>query len=128
MPAPSLTLTVLPDTLAVCQLPAGSALPAWATSGRFWALLGTDEELSVVCLATAVPAGVKQETGWRALRFEGPFDFALTGILAAVAAPLAEAAISIFALSTFNTDYVLVRQTQLEAAMACLKQAGHVVN
>lgn len=122
-----LNLKVLPGAFAVCRLPAGKTLPPWALSGPFSSVTQTQEELSVVCLESAVPVGVRSEGGWRGLQVVGPLDFALTGILCSLAAPLAEAGISIFAISTFDTDYLLVKAVDLAAAVDALRQAGHHV-
>lgn len=122
-----LTLHVLSERLAVCRLPADARLPAWATNAPFFSLIRTSDELSVVCPDTCVPADIRCERGWRALRFVGALDFALVGVLVAVAVPLAEAGVSIFALSTYDTDYVLVRETQLADAVAVLERAGHTL-
>jgi hypothetical protein len=92
--------------------------------GALVSLTRTEQELSVVCREAAVPAEVQSERGWRALEVVGPLDFALTGILAALAGPLAAAGISIFALSTYDTDYVLVKATTLARAIAVLQAAG----
>lgn len=127
MPPASLALTLLLPTLAVCRLAPDAPPPPWAMGGDFWALTRTPDELSVVCLASAVPAGVRAETGWRALMVAGPLDFALVGILRSLAVPLAEAGVSIFAVSTFDTDYLLVRAEQLARAVAALERAGHTV-
>lgn len=81
----------------------------------------------MVCAESAVPAGLRCERAWRALRVEGPLDFALTGVLASLALPLAEAGVSIFAISTFDTDYVLVQEENLERAVNALRLAGHEV-
>ncbi|GAB4432096.1 MAG: ACT domain-containing protein [Chloroflexi bacterium OHK40] len=123
----TLTLRVLPGSLAVCRLAPGEALPAWATSGGFWSITRTLDELSVVCAAEAVPEGVRQVGPWRALQVAGPLDFALTGILSALATPLAAAGLSLFAIATYDTDYLLVRAEALEAAVAALRGAGHHV-
>ncbi len=123
----TLTLTVLPGTLAVCRLPADAALPAWAGGGALLSLTRTADELSVVCGEDAVPAGVTGERGWRAFQVAGPLDFALTGILARLTAPLAQAGIAIFALSTYDTDYLLVRTPMLAPACAALRQAGMII-
>ena len=120
-------LTVRPGRLAISRLDAGAAVPAWATAGSFFSVTRTAAELSVVCAETDVPDAVRCERGWRALRVEGPLDFSLTGILAALAAPLADADIPIFALSTFDTDYLLVRAAHLDAAVETLRRAGHTV-
>jgi hypothetical protein len=119
-----LTLRVLPGVLAVCRLPPDAPVPGWANSGALVSVTRTAEELSVVCAAAAVPTGVQSEGGWRALAVVGPLDFGLTGILAGLTAPLAAAGISIFALSTYDTDYVLVREPALAAAIGVLRQAG----
>jgi hypothetical protein len=87
----------------------------------------TDEELSLVRAAEAVPSDARAERGWRALRIAGTIDFGLTGVLTSVLAPLGDAAISIFAVSTFDTDYILVREHALAAAIDTLRAAGHRV-
>jgi hypothetical protein len=121
-------LALTDDRLAVCQLPADAPLPAWALESKgFVAITRTPGELSIVCRADLVPAAVKQETGWRALGIVGPLDFGLTGVLAAVLTPLAQAGVSIFAVSTYDTDYVLVRESKLSAAVQALRAAGHDV-
>jgi len=128
MPDPAaLTLTILPETLAVCRLDPGDPVPAWAWAGEPACVARTRDELSVVCRADAVPEGVRSEGGWRCLRAEGPFDFALTGILSAILAPLASAGIPIFAFSTYDTDYIMVKAENLPRAVEALWGAGHRV-
>ena len=106
-------------------------IPAWALGGDFYSVTKTDEELSIVCDASAIPsdaeANLKTEKNWRALKVQGPLDFALTGILAKLTEPLATAKISIFAVSTFDTDYILVKSETLDRAVEVLKQAGHQI-
>ena len=85
----------------------------------------TASELSIVCRDASVPASVTANRGWRAIAVDGTLDFALTGVLAALAAPLAAAGVSIFAMSTYDTDYVLVKQDTLDDAVAALRAAGH---
>ena len=126
-PPRNLRLAVLDDPLAVCRLDAASGVPSWALEDGFFSVTRTDEELSVVCREEAVPKDVRCEKGWRALRLEGPFEFSEVGVLASVAAPLAEADVSIFAVSTFDTDYVLVRDEQLDPAAGALRERGHEV-
>lgn len=128
MAEPRLRLAALPGDFAVTQLPAGSAPPPWAMAGSFWNVSGTAEEVSVVCETAQVPPGTTSETGWALLKLQGPFAFELTGILAAVANPLRDAGVGIFAVSTFDTDYVLVKHAQLDDARAALRSAGHVVD
>ncbi len=93
--------------------------------GAFVSITRTPDELSVVCAEVSVPDEVKAGRGWRALRVAGSLDFALTGVLAALAVPLAEAGVSIFALSTYDTDYVLLREVDLPREVATLGVAGH---
>ena len=119
-----LPLSVLPGTFAICRLGAEAPIPTWI-EGDFLAITRTVDELSIVCPAACVPEEVQQEGGWRCLKVRGPLDFALTGVLASLAGPLAEAEISLFAISTYETDYVLVREADLQKAIKVLLQAGH---
>jgi len=122
-----LALRVLPDALAIVRLPADSAHPAWATGAALLSITRTRDELSIVCDEACVPADVVVERGWRALAVGGPLDFGLTGVLASIAAPLASAGVSIFAVSTYDTDYVLVKSEALVGAREVLTRAGHSV-
>ena len=121
------TLTLLPDHLAICKLPAVAPFPQWARGENISALVRTADELSVVCDAANVPKGIRAERGWRALKVQGPLDFALVGVLAALATVLANAGVSIFAISTFDTDYLLVRATEIKSAVDALQRAGYVI-
>ena len=121
-----MTLELLPTPLAVCRLSADAELPTWI-SGEFQSITRTPDELSVVCSAKEVPEEVQAERGWRGLRVAGTLEFHLTGILASLASPLAEAGISIFALSTFDTDYLLVKEDVLEPALQTLEAEGHEI-
>ena len=122
------TLTVLDGRFAVCRLDAGSTPPGWAfAASGFVSVTRTPDEVSVVCEAAAAPEGVLAVRDWRCLRVEGQLDFALTGILASLAAPLAEAGVSIFVVNTYDTDYVFVREAALDRAVAALEAAGHTV-
>ena len=123
----SYTLTLLPDRLAVCRLSAGSPYPDWARGSGLVALTRTPDELSVVCDQRSVPSGVQAIRDWRALKVAGPLDFSLVGVLASLASVLAAAGVSLFALSTYDTDYILVRQPDLQAALRSLRRAGHEV-
>jgi uncharacterized protein len=123
-----LSLTVLPETFAVCRFAPDDAVPAWATTSSIFSITRTTDELSIVAPKAATPADIRAERGWRALKIAGPIDFALTGVLASVLQPLADAHIGIFAISTFDTDYILVRAESLESALAALRDAGHTVH
>jgi hypothetical protein len=126
-PYTSLRLSVLEERLAVCRLDPQAEIPAWATNAPFFSLTRTADELSVVCPERNVPAGVAHEGGWRALKLEGAFDFGLVGLLASVAVPLANSEVGILAIATYDTDYVLVAETQLDLATAALRERGHEV-
>jgi hypothetical protein len=128
MNTPILDLTPLPERLAVCRLPADAPLPAWAMTGPWSSITRTADELSIVCREREAPGDVIAERGWRALKVAGPLDFGLTGVLAALAGPLAEAGVSLFAVSTYDTDYVLVKADRLAEAVRALIAAGHRVN
>jgi hypothetical protein len=127
MPDHRLTLVVLPGTFAVCRLGVGDPPPAWAFAGPFAALTRTAEEISVVCPDDAVPEGTRCERGWRCLRVAGTLNLALLGVLASLLVPLAEAGVGVFAVSTFDTDYLLVRAADLGRAAEALRAAGHSV-
>ena len=122
-----LHLVELPDTLAVCRISLDSELEMWFLSEPFFAMLRSDDTLTIVCSQEKIPQEVRQESGWRALKIEGSFDFSETGILELVLKPLAEAGIGIFAISSFETDYVLVKERDFEVARRALEESGHDV-
>jgi uncharacterized protein len=122
-----LLMIVMPQQLAVCRLGPADDLPAAVGQAPFWSATRTEEELSLVIPEDLVPQGCRCERGWRALKVAGPLDLTLTGVLKAIADPLARAEISLFALSTYDTDYVLVREIDLDQAITVLSQAGHRV-
>jgi hypothetical protein len=125
---PRLYLRVLEGRHSVCHLGAAEKVPVWAANAKgFWSATRTADELSVVCAEAAVPPGTKCETGWRIFQIEGPLDFSLIGILVSVATPLAGAKVSIFSISTYDTDYVFVKEPDLEKAIGALTAAGHTV-
>jgi hypothetical protein len=128
----ALALRVLPGRFAVCRLPPDAPLPSWASGARPFCIARSDDELSIVCPTTQLPPSpppeMRVERDFAALVVRGPLDFALTGILARLAAVLAGAAISLFAFSTFDTDYLLVRADRLAAAVAALVAAGIIVD
>jgi hypothetical protein len=116
-------ITVEAGRWAVARLAPGAAFPEWAASRVFCSVTRTRDELSVVCPEEAVPGGVQSEGGWALVRLEGPFPFTAVGILSSVLAPLAGAGVSIVAVSTFDTDYVLVKQADLGRAVEALDRA-----
>jgi hypothetical protein len=122
-------LDLLPEEYAVCRLPAGTPLPPSLSSGpddkSVISVTWAPEELSIICPADRVPSAAIVETPWRCLRVVGPLDLALTGVLASLIGPLAEARVNIVTFSTYDTDYVLVPTVRLAEAVATLTAAGH---
>jgi hypothetical protein len=104
-----LTLSILPNSLAVCQFAKNASIPSYVFKSTFFSITQTDEELSVVCEQSLVPTDVKKADDWRAFKVEGPLDFSQVGILSSLAKPLAENKIPIFVISTYDTDYLLVQ-------------------
>jgi hypothetical protein len=122
-----LELSLLPERFAISRLAADSPIPDWATQGPFYSLTRTGDELSIVTELSRVPVGIQSQLEWRALKVHGPFVLSEIGVLAALATPLAEAKISLFAISTFDTDYLLVASETLPAAIAALERTGHTI-
>jgi uncharacterized protein len=121
-------LRLLDQPLAIARLPADAEVPGWATAGRgVHSITRTADELSIVCDERAVPPGVTEERGWRALVVEGSLDLNQVGVLAELAAPLAAAEIPIFVISTYETDVVMVPDELLNAGMEALERAGHTL-
>jgi hypothetical protein len=124
-----LNLILLPGPYAVCRLPP-DVVPAWATlplPEHLVSITRTSNEVTVVCPADAVPAGVRCEKGWQCLRVAGTLDFSLVGVLASLLVPLAEAGVSVFCLSTFDTDYILIREQDLPRGTEAWQVAGHAI-
>ena len=117
----NLRLSVLQQTFAICRLEKNTPIPEWALRGaQFSSITASSEEISIVCDQSVVPPDVKAVKGWRALKVEGPLDLSMTGVVASLTAPLAEAGISVFTLSTYDTDYILVKAERLEDAVRVL--------
>jgi hypothetical protein len=121
------TLTLLPDTFAISRLGVNADIPAWATAGGFFSITRTAEELSIVCLQSLVPHGIRCERDWRCFKLAGPIPFTTVGVLASLVQPLAKAGISVFAVSTFETDYLLVKAVDLARAIDAMRHSGHAV-
>lgn len=119
----TLKLTVLQERYAIAQLEAGTEVPEWAERGEFHSATRTDREVSIICPEQNVPEGVKAEKGWRILKIQGQLEFSLIGIIAEIAGRLAGAGISIFVTSTYDTDYILVKEEKLEKAVETLQNA-----
>jgi hypothetical protein len=121
-------LYVLDELYAIVRLDPDASLPRWIDGGHFWSVTRTDSELSVVCREEDVPAHASAERGWCALEVAGPLDFSLTGVVSSLVGPLAEADVPLFVLSTFETDYVLVRERDLARSVEALAAAGHAID
>ncbi len=115
----------LAGTFAVCRLPSNAPIPASIKADSFLSITRTADELSVVCDSDHAPDNAKCESPWTCFKLEGPFAFSLTGVLNSFLDPLARAGIPIFAVSTFDTDYVLVKEPSASAALKVLRDAGH---
>ena len=124
----ALTLRPIRGRFGVARLSADAPVPAWAAAGAFSSVTRTADELSIVCAEDAIPAGVRAERGFVGWRVDGSIDFAVTGMLASLTAPLAAARVSVFALSTYDTDYLLVRATDRARAATALASVAVLVD
>lgn len=124
---PGLVLRRLAGDYTICRLAAAEAIPPWADGSGFVSISRSDEELSIVCLGQRVPAAVRQDGPWTGFVLQGPFEFGQTGIVLAVVAPLSQAGIGVFVVSTFDGDHLLVKAADAEAAVRQLRAAGHRV-
>jgi hypothetical protein len=122
-----LTMKLLEGKYGVCRLDESSLFPEWACNRDFFSITRTPDELSIVCPQDNIPDEVKFERDWRILKVEGPLDFSLVGILASISTILAKAGISIFAVSTFDTDYILVKNKDIISAVQALGDEGYEV-
>ena len=125
----ALTLERQQGTLAVVRMKSSEPIPAWACAdeGEFSSITRTPEELSIVCAADKAPDDTNAERDWAALKIVGPLSFDQVGILASLAEPLKQAGIPIFVISTYDTDYLLIKEANIEEAAAVLTRAGHVI-
>ncbi len=124
---PQLTISLLPDQFVICRLPGDAAPPPIVAGGPFYSVTANADEISIVCRASDAPTGATVEPGWRAFVIEGPLDFSLVGVLNSMLTPLVSAKVPVFAMSTYTTDYVLVREHDVRPATTALKIAGHTV-
>jgi hypothetical protein len=118
-------LTVLKDTYAICKLDHELPIPAWVhASHGFSSITYTQDELSIICEQQHIPAEIQQEKDWRILKIIGPLDFSLVGVISKITGILANAGISLFTVSTYETDFILVKQGVLDKAIHSLTDAG----
>jgi uncharacterized protein len=125
------SLTLFPGRYSVSLLSPSAPIPPWATGGDFCAIIRTSDELSIICAQDSVPLDMPEYVSvardWVLLRVEGPFAFDVTGVVAALSGPLAQAGVVLLTVATYQTDYLLVKAEQLEGAIAALTQEGHQV-
>lgn len=121
-------LKLLEMDLSICQVERELSIPDWAYKGEFFSLTKTFDEISIVCSTELVPNDTKQESGFQALMVEGPLDFSLVGVLNSILEKLKQEEISVFVISTFNTDYILVKKAKVELAVEVLRKAGYCVS
>jgi hypothetical protein len=126
-PSRQLSLLLLDGTFAVCRLDSASSIPPWGTADELFSITRTADELSIICRQDAVPEGILCERGWRCWRVAVTIPFSVEGVLASLTAPLAEAGISVFAISTFDTDYLLVKTKDLGRSVDILRRQGHTI-
>jgi hypothetical protein len=115
-----LTMKLFKDKYGVCRLTRNESIPKWAQDSDFFSITKTSEELSIVCHEDSIPSEIKCERDWRILKIEGPLDFSLIGILASISTILAQKGISIFAISTYDTDYILIKNKDIDNAVESL--------
>jgi uncharacterized protein len=122
-----LVLSVLRKSFAICKLAAEELVPEWATKGQFFSVTRTTDELSIVAQTDLVPERMRGAS-WRVIKVHGPFELTEVGVLASLVEPLAAAKISVFTISTFDTDYLLTESSRLQAAVAAFRNAGHTIH
>ena len=120
-----LEFRLLPGLYSIIRLASDADVPAWACGGGFTSITRTADELSIVCPADKLPNDIHCEESWICLKLEGPFPFTQTGVLLSFIQPLSNNRIPIFAISTYDTDYVLIQQDRMGGALDLLRQAGH---
>jgi hypothetical protein len=121
-------LIELPGRFAVCRLSGDAPIPSWATAGAFFSITRTADELSILIDEASVTEGIRCERGWRGLRVAGAVPFTTVGLLAGLLSPLAEAAISVFAISPFDTDYVLTKEEHWALALDVLRRQDYTIH
>ena len=124
---PRLTLIILRETFAICRLDKDAPIPDWAFQGGLFSMTRTKDELSIVCPEINVPKGIVCSQGWSCLGVKGPLDLSSIGIISLIAKTLEKGRISLFSISTYDTDYILVKEKDLEKAILALTEAGQKI-
>ena len=120
-----LKLTLLKDKYAICSLPNDALIPDWALTQSLISITRTKKELTIVCKQDIIPPEIQSDLNWRCFRIDGSFDLNQTGVISSISSPLADAGISIYVISTFDTDYFLVKQQNLDQTISTLSNSGH---
>jgi hypothetical protein len=127
----SMTLSLMATEYAICRLPASADVPLWPMQGKLFSITRTEDELSIVCeelLVREAEPQMKIERGWRCFKLHGPIPFETTGVIASITHPLAESCVSVFVVSTFDTDYLLVKTVAVEHVIQILRTADHIIH
>lgn len=122
-----LTMKLLKEKYGVCRFDNSVSIPSWAFEGEFYSISKTEDELSIVCLQENIAEGIKSEKDWRVFKVEGPLDFFLVGILSKISGLMAEEGISIFAISTYDTDYILIKEKDISKAIEKFVKQGYCI-
>ena len=120
-------ISLLPEEFCICRLEAFNRIPDWALSGSFYSVTRTPEELSIVCGVKYIPPYIHADKNWHVMKIEGPLKFSQTGILLSLVKPLTQANVSVLAISTYDTDYLMIKKENLSRALEVLQLAGHDV-
>lgn len=122
---PKLRLCVLPENYAICSFPPDASLPEWADRPSIFSVTKTPKEITIVCEESHVPGECQKSENWKCIKIEGCFDLDVVGVLASITEPLAQNKISLYVISTFDTDYVLIHANDMDKAISCLSEFGH---
>ena len=122
-----LKLSLLKDKYGICSLPATAPIPDWALNEAMLSITRTKDELTIVCRHDLIPPQCMSDLNWRCFRIDGTFDLYQTGVISSISSTLAEAGISIYVISTYDTDYFLVQEDKLEQTISVLSNSGHSI-
>lgn len=117
---------ILEDLYSICKLPPNDDIPDWMNINKFYSVTKTDEELSILCVQQNIPNDIECEKDWKVLKINSKLDFSLVGVISQISKLLAENSISIFVISTFDTDYICIKEKDLLKSIEILKQAGNI--
>ncbi len=120
-----LTMRILENNYSVCRLDSKAEIPLWPFKSEFYSITKTEDEVSIVCETTLLPENVQMEKDWRIFKVLGPLDFSLVGVLSEISTILANAGVSLFAISTYDTDYILVKEKDLCLASKVLRKKNY---